>query len=121
MSNLLPLTDRALAVRTTRHQRGVRFRLAHQVNLLQWQRPRLVARQVHAELLEEYGTVEPFGTLRPGGASERCWACGRRDEGDGWYLWLPGPIAVCDAACAVVLAERTREELAAGRWVSLFT
>jgi hypothetical protein len=111
MSNLSPLAARARSVRQARLQRAARFRLAHQVNLLRWQYPELTAAYVRDQLVEEYGKVEPFGTLRRGGASERCWACGSRDYGDGCYLWLPGPIAVCNASCAAVVAERTREEL----------
>ena len=117
MSNLSPLTHGALGARQARIHRAARFRLAHQVNLLRWQCPQLAARDSRHELLEEYGTLQPFGTLRRGGASEHCWACGLRDYGDGCYVWLLGPVAVCNASCAAAVAKSICEDLVSGRHV----
>lgn len=114
MSNHSSLTDRVVSAGEARSQRTARFRLAHEVNLLRWQCPWLAASDIRDELMEEYGKVELFGTLRRGGASERCWACGWRDHGDGSYNWLPGPIAVCNAQCAAAVARSTREDLVSG-------
>jgi hypothetical protein len=51
MSNLSPLTHGALGAHEARLQRAARFHLAHQVNLLRWQCPRLAASDIRHELL----------------------------------------------------------------------